>query len=165
MVCPNQYLARFVGSLQPFLLLTCFFTPICLHIYEPSQNIGLKIVKILVQYFTILGEKKSIENNVLKAIGNTSLVQLRNIVPSGCGRIFVKLEWENPTGSMKDRMAQAMIASAETDGRLKPGDTIVEYTGGSTGISLALICVAKGYRLQIIRVCFKQVENISGDQR
>ncbi|MBI1937239.1 MAG: cysteine synthase family protein, partial [Ignavibacteriales bacterium] len=67
-----------------------------------------------------------------------------------CAEVFVKLEWENPTGSMKDRAAQAMISRAEEDGRLKPGNTIVEYTGGSTGISLALICVAKGYRLQII---------------
>jgi cysteine synthase A len=90
------------------------------------------------------------DSNILQAIGNTSLVQLRNIVPSGCAKVFVKLEWENPTGSMKDRMAQAMISRAEEDGRLKPGDTIVEYTGGSTGISLALICVAKGYHLHII---------------
>ncbi|HVP07291.1 MAG TPA: cysteine synthase family protein [Candidatus Acidoferrum sp.] len=89
-------------------------------------------------------------SSVLGAIGNTSLVQLRKVVPPGCAKIFVKLEWENPTGSMKDRAAQAMISQAEGDGRLKPGDTIVEYTGGSTGISLALICVAKGYRLQIV---------------
>lgn len=89
-------------------------------------------------------------NTILQAIGNTSLVQLRHVVPPGCAKIFVKLEWENPTGSMKDRMAQAMISRAEEDGRLKPGDTIVEYTGGSTGISLALICVAKGYRLHIV---------------
>jgi cysteine synthase len=88
--------------------------------------------------------------NVLHAIGNTSLVQLRNVVSPDCAKIFVKLEWENPTGSMKDRTAQAMISRAEEDGRLKPGDTIVEYTGGSTGISLALICVAKGYRLHIV---------------
>ena len=91
-----------------------------------------------------------IDGNILQAIGNTSLVQLRHVVPPGCAKIFVKLEWENPTGSMKDRMAQAMISRAEEDGRLKPGDVIVEYTGGSTGISLALICVAKGYRLHII---------------
>jgi cysteine synthase A len=88
--------------------------------------------------------------NILGAIGNTSLVQLRNVVPPGCAKVFVKLEWENPTGSMKDRTAQAMISKAEEDGRLRPGDTIVEYTGGSTGISLALICVAKGYRLHIV---------------
>lgn len=89
-------------------------------------------------------------NNVLNAIGNTTLVQLNKVVPQGTARIFTKLEWENPTGSMKDRLAQAIIARAEEDGRLKPGYTIIEYTGGSTGISLALICVAKGYKLQII---------------
>jgi cysteine synthase len=92
----------------------------------------------------------SISANILQAIGNTSLVQLRHVVPPGSAKIFVKLEWENPTGSMKDRVAQAMISKAEEDGRLRPGDTIVEYTGGSTGISLALICVAKGYRLHIV---------------
>jgi cysteine synthase len=92
----------------------------------------------------------SISTSILHAIGNTSLVQLRNVVPPGGAKVLVKLEWENPTGSMKDRAAQAMISRAEEDGRLKPGDTIVEYTGGSTGISLALICVAKGYRLHIV---------------
>lgn len=92
----------------------------------------------------------SISTNILQAIGNTSLVQLRNVVTPGCAKIFVKLEWENPTGSMKDRTARAMISKAEEDGRLKPGDTIVEYTGGSTGISLALVCVAKGYHLHIV---------------
>ena len=88
--------------------------------------------------------------NVLDAIGNTALVELRRVVPPECARIFVKVEGQNPTGSMKDRMAQAMIAGAENDGRLKPGDTIVEYTGGSTGASLALVCAAKGYRLRIV---------------
>jgi cysteine synthase A len=92
----------------------------------------------------------SIGKNILRAIGNTSLVQLRNVVPPGCAKVLVKLEWENPTGSMKDRAAQSMISGAEENGTLRPGDTIVEYTGGSTGISLALICVAKGYRLHII---------------
>lgn len=92
----------------------------------------------------------SIGKNILHAIGNTSMVQLHRVVPSDCAGIFVKLEWENPTGSMKDRTAQAMISGAEEDGRLKPGYTIVEYTGGSTGISLALICTAKGYHLHIV---------------
>ncbi len=92
----------------------------------------------------------NVDHNILQAIGNTSLVQLRKVIPQGCGKVFVKLEWENPTGSMKDRTALAMISKAEEDGRLKPGDTIIEYTGGSTGISLALICVAKGYRIHII---------------
>jgi cysteine synthase A len=88
--------------------------------------------------------------DILQAIGNTSLVRLRKVVPPNCADIFVKLEWENPTGSMKDRMALAVISRAEEDGRLRPGDTVVEYTGGSTGASLALVCAAKGYRLQII---------------
>jgi len=91
-----------------------------------------------------------INASVLNAIGNTSLVQLKNVVPEECAKAYVKLEWENPSGSMKDRMAQGMILRAEENGRLKAGYTIVEYTGGSTGISLALICVAKGYHLHII---------------
>jgi cysteine synthase A len=78
------------------------------------------------------------------------MVRLRRVVPSGCADIFVKLEWENPTGSMKDRMALAVIARAEQDGRLKPGDTVIEYTGGSTGAALALVCAAKGYRIRIV---------------
>ena len=88
--------------------------------------------------------------DILGAIGNTSMVQLRKVVPANCAKIFVKLEWENPTGSVKDRMAQAVISRAEADGRLKPGGTVVEYTGGSTGTSLALVCAARGYRLQIV---------------
>jgi cysteine synthase A len=88
--------------------------------------------------------------DILQAIGNTSMVRLRAVVPPNCADIFVKLEWENPTGSMKDRMAQAVISRAETDGRLKPGDTVIEYTGGSTGTSLALVCAARGYPIQIV---------------
>jgi cysteine synthase A len=88
--------------------------------------------------------------NILDAIGNTSIVRLRRVVPPNCAEILVKLEWENPTGSMKDRMAQMVISRAEADGRLKPGDTVVEYTGGSTGTSLALVCAAKGYRIHIV---------------
>lgn len=66
--------------------------------------------------------------DILSAIGNTSLVQLRKVVPPASADILVKLEWENPTGSAKDRMARAVISRAEADGRLKPGDTVVEYT-------------------------------------
>jgi cysteine synthase A len=88
--------------------------------------------------------------DVLDAIGNTSMVRLRKVAPPGSAAIFVKLEGQNPTGSMKDRMALSMISRAEKDGRLKRGDTVVEYTGGSTGASLALVCAAKGYRLKII---------------
>ena len=88
--------------------------------------------------------------DILHAIGNTSMVRLRNVVPPGCADIFVKLEWENPTGSLKDRMANAVISRAEEDGRLARGYTVVEYTGGSTGTSLALVCAAKGYRIHIV---------------
>ena len=88
--------------------------------------------------------------DVLQAIGNTSLVRLRKVVPPNCADILVKLEWENPTGSVKDRMAVAVITRAEADGRLKPGDTVVEYTGGSTGASLALVCAARGYPIHIV---------------
>jgi cysteine synthase A len=88
--------------------------------------------------------------DILSAIGNTSMVRLRKVVPPTCADVLVKLEWENPTGSMKDRMAEAVISRAEEDGRLKPGDTVVEYTGGSTGTSLALVCAVKGYRIKIV---------------
>lgn len=87
---------------------------------------------------------------ILATIGHTRLVPLRHLVPPGSARIFVKLEYENPTGSMKDRMALAMVEAAETDGRLKPGGSVVEYTGGSTGVSLAFVCAAKGIPLQIV---------------
>src|SRR5512141_3344112 len=88
--------------------------------------------------------------DILQAIGNTSTVRLGKVVPPGAADVFAKLEWENPTGSLKDRMAQAVISRAEEAGRLKPGDTVIEYTGGSTGTSLALVCAAKGYRIRIV---------------
>jgi cysteine synthase A len=88
--------------------------------------------------------------NILRAIGNTALVPLRRVVPEGCADVFIKLESGNPTGSMKDRMAVAVIARAEQDGRLKPGGTVVEYTGGSTGTSIAFVCAVKGYRMKAV---------------
>ena len=88
--------------------------------------------------------------NILHCIGNTSLLALRNIVPENGSRILLKLENENPTGSMKDRMALAMIEAAEADGRLTASGSVVEYTGGSTGVSLSLICAVKGYPLHIV---------------
>src|SRR3984957_20714401 len=87
---------------------------------------------------------------ILDTIGNTSLLELRNVVPANGSRILLKLESENPTGSMKDRMALAMVEAAEADGRLKPGGFVVEYTGGSTGVSLALVCAVKRYPLEIV---------------
>jgi cysteine synthase A len=87
---------------------------------------------------------------ILGAIGNTPLVELRRVVPKGSSRVVVKLESSNPTGSMKDRVAKAMVEAAITDGRLPPGGTVVEYTGGSTGISLGLICAALGYKAHFV---------------
>lgn len=88
--------------------------------------------------------------HILDRIGNTSLLPLRHVAPSGGARILLKIESENPTGSMKDRMALAMIEAAEADGRLKPGGSVVEYTGGSTGVSLSLVCTVKGHPLHIV---------------
>ena len=88
--------------------------------------------------------------NVLDSIGDTSILRLRRVVPQGSADVLVKLEGENPTGSMKDRMALAVLSCAEADGRLRPGGTVVEYTGGSTGTSLAFVCAAKGYRIRIV---------------
>ena len=95
-------------------------------------------------------EKPQYDNSILSAIGNTPLVRLRNIVPSACAAIYVKLEYLNPTGSYKDRLAQAIIEEAERRGDLKPGMTVVECTGGSTGTSLAFICSVKGYQFKAI---------------
>jgi cysteine synthase A len=92
----------------------------------------------------------NLSSNVLESIGNTPLVHLRKVVPPNCARVTAKLEWANPTGSMKDRMAKAVIERAETDGRLPPGGTVVEYTSGTTGMSLALACAAKGYRFHAV---------------
>ncbi|MBV9957896.1 MAG: cysteine synthase family protein [Acidobacteria bacterium] len=88
--------------------------------------------------------------NILDCIGRTSVVPLRHIVPQSGARILLKLESENPTGSIKDRVALAMIEAAEADGRLAPDGFVVEYTGGSTGVSLSLVCAVKGYPLHIV---------------
>jgi cysteine synthase A len=90
------------------------------------------------------------DTSILQQIGDTPLLALGRIVPQGCARLLVKLECANPTGSMKDRMALAMILAGERTGRLKPGQRVVEYTGGSTGVSLALVCAARGYPLSIV---------------
>ncbi len=82
---------------------------------------------------------------LLDAIGSTPLVELRRLVPQGSARVVAKLESANPTGSMKDRMARALVERAASAGRLPPGGTVVDYTAGTTGISLALVCAALGY--------------------
>jgi cysteine synthase len=87
---------------------------------------------------------------MLGAIGRTPVVRLERLVEPGMAEVCVKLESNNPTGSYKDRMALAMVEGAERDGRLRPGQTVVEYTGGSTGSSLAYVCALKGYPLRIV---------------
>jgi len=89
-------------------------------------------------------------SGVLAAIGNTPLIELKRLPPAGSARIVVKLESANPTGSMKDRVARAMIERAAADGRLRPRDTVVEYTAGTTGISLALVCAALGFKAHFV---------------
>src|SRR5438876_6868781 len=95
--------------------------------------------------------------SILEAIGNTPLVRLRRCAPQNGAELLLKLDLRNPSGSMKDRMALAMIEGAERDGLISPGETVVEYTGGSTGPALALVCRAKGYRaLIVIADCFTE---------
>jgi cysteine synthase len=94
---------------------------------------------------------------IVDAIGSTPLVRLTRCAPANGAQLWVKLEYRNPSGSMKDRMAVAMIEGAERDGLLHEGDTVVEYTGGSTGPALALVCRAKGYRCLIVMAdCFTE---------
>jgi cysteine synthase len=92
----------------------------------------------------------SIATSVLRAIGNTPLVQLTRIVPPGSANVLVKLESINPTGSYKDRMALAMVEGAEARGALRAGMRVVEFTGGSTGSSLGMVCAAKGYPFVVL---------------
>lgn len=89
-------------------------------------------------------------SSVLQAIGNTPVVQLHKVVPANSASVFVKLEYFNPTGSYKDRMALSMIEEAEARGTLRRGMTVVEYTGGSTGSSLAFVCAVKGYPFKVV---------------
>ena len=96
-------------------------------------------------------------DSILQTIGNTPLVRLHRCAPGNGAELWLKLEYFNPTGSMKDRMALAMIEGAERDGLISPGDTVVEYSGGSTGPALALVCRAKGYRALIVMAdCFTE---------
>ena len=87
---------------------------------------------------------------ILASIGDTPILELRRVVPAGSARVVVKLESMNPTGSMKDRMARAVIEGAIADGKLARGGTVVEYTGGSTGTSLAFICAALGFPITVV---------------
>ena len=90
------------------------------------------------------------QKTILDCIGNTPIIKLNNVVPEGCANVYVKLEYFNPTGSKKDRMALAMIEGAERKGTLKKGMTVIEYSGGSTGAALSLICSVKGYPFRLV---------------
>ncbi len=104
----------------------------------------------------MLGDYHRVDS-VLEAIGNTPMIRLRRCAPRNGAELWLKLEFRNPSGSMKDRMALAMIEGAERDGLISRGDTVVEYTGGSTGPALALVCRAKGYQaLIVIADCFTE---------
>lgn len=89
-------------------------------------------------------------NNVTELIGGTPLVRLNRIVPEDSAEIYLKLEYQNPGASVKDRIAISIVEEAEKDGRLKPGDTIIEATSGNTGIGLAMVAAAKGYKAVIV---------------
>ena len=121
---------------------------------------------------------RKLSADVMNAIGNTPIVELRRIAPPTSARIFAKLESANPTGSMKDRMAKAVIENAEKKGWVKKGSTIVEYTAGTTGVSLAFVCAAKGYNFHAVfsdafsnekRITMKafgaQITDVSSDEK
>lgn len=99
-------------------------------------------------------------DNIVKVIGNTPVVKLNNVVGEDAADLYVKLEYQNPGGSVKDRIALAMIEEAEQAGKIKPGDTIVEPTSGNTGIGLAFVCAAKGYK-----AVFTMPETMSQERR
>ncbi|OFP25964.1 MULTISPECIES: cysteine synthase A [Staphylococcus] len=99
-------------------------------------------------------------DNITQIIGNTPVVKLRNVVDEDAADVYVKLEYQNPGGSVKDRIALAMIEKAEKEGEIKPGDTIVEPTSGNTGIGLAFVCAAKGYK-----AVFTMPETMSSERR
>jgi cysteine synthase A len=92
----------------------------------------------------------SVSSSILQAIGNTPVVRLQKVVPANSAEVLVKLEYFNPTGSYKDRMALSMIEEAEARGTLRQGMTVVESTGGSTGSSLAFVCAVKGYAFKVV---------------
>src|SRR5690606_28683584 len=91
-----------------------------------------------------------IVQNITEVIGDTPLVRLNRVVPEGSAEVYVKLEYQNPGASVKDRIAISMVEQAEKEGKLKPGDTIVEPTSGNTGIGLALVAAAKGYKAILV---------------
>ena len=147
-IAPFEYTALVWGmGLDWFVWRT---TPTAVTLAGASVIIASGIYLVRRRASALDGGASMTIDNVLGGIGNTPLVELEKVVPAGSARIVAKLEWANPTGSMKDRMAKAAIEAAEASGRLKPGGTVVEYTAGTTGISLAFVCAAKGYGIEIV---------------
>ena len=121
--------------------------------------IGKLSFNIYITKRSVLNGTKPVDN-VTQIIGNTPVVKLRNVVDEDAADIYVKLEYQNPGGSVKDRIALAMIEKAEREGKIQPGDTIVEPTSGNTGIGLAFVCAAKGYN-----AVFTMPETMSQERR
>jgi cysteine synthase len=119
---------------------------------ESSSNIHFALINTLslITFILLIMAGLPTVGNALDAIGNTPCVQLQRVVPPGCARVFVKLESLNPTGSYKDRMAKSLIEQAERKGHLRPGMTLVEATGGSTGSSIAFVSALKGYKFHVV---------------
>lgn len=109
-----------------------------------------QILHLLIKIRNTQAQEFRLTHTILETIGKTPIVKLNKIVPENAASVYVKLEYFNPTGSYKDRMALAMIEEAEKRGDLRPGMTVVEYTGGSTGSSLAFVCAVKGYPIKIV---------------
>jgi cysteine synthase A len=119
---------------------------------RPVEHTTYPPIKKSTPFRNYLEEEQPMKDikNISEAIGGTPLVELRHIVPRGTARIVVKIESCNPTGSMKDRMALSVIDGAATSGRLTPSRNVVEYTGGSTGTSLAFVCAARGFPITLV---------------
>src|SRR6185436_5228248 len=145
--CVHWLYAVWTGTSTSIDSLTVAMTP-------PRSWIGTRLLPPAASGQTV---RVTDGSSILDAIGNTPLVRLERCAPSNGAELWLKLEYQNPTGSMKDRMARAMVEGAKRDGLISPGDTLVEYTGGSTGPALALVARAKGYRpLIVIADCFTE---------
>jgi cysteine synthase A len=112
--------------------------------FQPHTHLPLLSISLKTDFLV------SVKPDIMNIIGNTPLIRLERLAEPGCAEIYVKYEGTNPSGSMKDRMALSMIEGAEKRGQLKPGGKVVEYTGGSTGSSLAMVCAMKGYQAHFV---------------
>jgi cysteine synthase A len=124
-----------------------------LQLDEPTQDRVIQVLTLPPETRRMprKGNDRMRDNtSIVGSVGGTPLVELRRVVPGGSARVLVKLEGQNPTGSMKDRMALSVVDGAVASGRLKPSGMVVEYTGGSTGTSLAFVCAARGFPITLV---------------